>query len=102
MSDNKKFIKDLEDISLGFNKLDSASGTKIIEKSKYIDIASNKVSKTRLSKTDKDARDEARFRNTKLGQEFDESETPPEEMKRNVESLADKYMEDILDQIFKV
>lgn len=100
--ENKDIVEGFDKISLGLDNIGSKSNSKIIIKSKYIDIADNKVKGNKLSKTNKGARDEARFRNTRLGMSFDESGTPPEEIKESVKSLANKYMKEILDQAFGV
>ena len=102
MKKNEEFLNGMDKISKGLDKIGSSDGGVIIKDSKYINIASNKIKKTKLSKTPEEARNEARFRNTKLGQPFNEEGTPPEEIDKSTSSLIDKYMEDILDQAFGI
>jgi len=102
MKKNEEFINGMDKISKGLDKISSNDGKVIIKDSKYINVASNMIKKTKLSKTPEDARNEARFRNTKLGQPFNEKDTPPEEIDKSTNSLIDKYMEDILDHAFGI
>jgi len=102
MNNNEEFLNGMNKISKGLDKIDSNNGKVIIKDSKYINVANNMVKKNKLSKTPEGARNEARFRNTKLGQPFNEKDTPPEEIEKSTNSLIDKYMEDILDQAFGI
>ncbi len=99
---NEKIVNFLDHANKALSKLNSHNNSIIIKDSKYINIADNTVYKQKLSQTGEDARNEARFRDTKLGKEFDESTTPPKEIENITSSLADKYIKDIFDQAFGI
>jgi len=89
--------QEMQDLMDKFEKVGTFNNQIIIEKSKHVSLGDNKVKGTKISKTDKDARDQARFEKTKLGQEFNESETPPEEIREISLSLINKFMIDIFE-----
>jgi len=65
MADNEKFVNDMEHTSNEMRKISSSGNVDFVLGSDFVDNKlKNKKVNTKLSKTDKDARDEARFRKT--------------------------------------
>jgi hypothetical protein len=58
-------------------------------------------SRNRVSKTDKAARHEARYRAVREGRKFDESDVPEEEITGVEEEMADRFARDIADNILR-
>lgn len=103
MADNEKFVKDMEHTSGEMQKMSGSGNTEFVLGSDFVDNQlKNKKINTKLSKTDKDARDEARFRNIQFKKPFDESSTPQQEMDSIEVSICDKYMEKFLDNLFNI
>jgi len=103
MADNEKFVNDMEHTSGEMQKISGSGNAEFVLGSDFTDDQlKKKKTNTKLSKTDKDARDEARFRNIQFKQPFDESGTPPQEMDSVEVSICDKYMEKFLDNLFNI
>ena len=103
MADNEKFERDMEHTASVMQKISSSGNVDFVLGSDFVDNElKNKKVNTRLSKTDKDARDEARFRKILFKDSFNESGTPQEEINDIDISIADKYMERFLDNLFNI
>jgi len=94
---NKSTLKWLSRTERGFDRLSKISGVVIQDSQHVVATKKNFVGPPELSETDEKARNKARFRAAKLGQAFDESETPPAELDRAEDALVDSYLEDIVD-----
>jgi hypothetical protein len=76
---------------------------KIIDASKYVDMPElNRVGPPTPSPTAAEAKDEARFRATKLGQPFDEEQSlTKEQIKEIEEKLLSQYVKELTRNLFK-
>jgi len=96
---NAATLRSLEHIATGLERLSKISGDVVVQDSKHIAAKEkNRVGAVQVSPTAADARNAARFRNTKLQQPFDETDTPDEELAAADDALVDDYLEDIIDK----
>lgn len=72
----------------------------IVEKSQFVDV-NNIIQGNVISQNNEQARHEARYRSTRLGIPFNESQTSSEEANKITDEMADRFLRDYIKKIFK-